>query len=73
MLHGLDTDSSTLPALQWEFLNRAPVPGPPVVLLDSCNMQPLLPGRTGSLGREEQNMAGRLLQNISVFLPGKGS
>lgn len=73
MLCGLGTGSSTLPALQWECLSGAPVPGPPVVPLGSCSMRPLLPGRTGSLEKEEPNMEGRFLQTISFFLPVQGS
>lgn len=70
---GLGMGSSTLPALQWECLSWAPVPGPPVVPLGSCSMQPPLPGRTGSLGKERPNMEGRFLQTVSFFLPVQGS
>lgn len=67
----LGKGSSTLPTLQWECLSRASVPEPSVVPLGSCNMRPLLPGRTGSLGKKKPNTdgkgLGRLLQNIFFF------
>lgn len=54
-------------------LRRASVPGPPAVPLGSCSMWPLLPGRTGSLQKEEPNTEERLLQTISNLLTVQGS
>jgi len=67
MPHGLGMGSSTLPVLQWQYLGWTPVPGPPMVPLGSCNMQPLLLDRTGSLWREEPHMTDRFLQNFFFF------